>query len=75
MNERTKQSREWRALQKRLGRLPKLIWIDPLDWPRVQRLIDLLKLARERKLARKVLAAAIEEEKNQCPQREKEKKQ
>lgn len=53
MNERTKQSREWRAEQKRLGRRPKLIWIDPLDWPRVQGLIDLVKRNRARKQEKK----------------------
>ncbi len=46
MNEKTKQSREWRAEQRRLGRVPKLCWIDPQDWPKVSALIDKLKARR-----------------------------
>ncbi len=49
MNLKTKESTEWRAKQRALGRVPKLIWIDPLDWPRLQGLIELLKRNRARK--------------------------
>lgn len=47
MNERTKQSREWRAEQKRLGFIPKLIWPHADDWPRIKALIDKLKAKRK----------------------------
>lgn len=49
MNPKTESSRAWRAEQRKLGRVCKLIWVDPLDWPRVQGLIDLLKRNRQRK--------------------------
>lgn len=48
MSTKTELSREWRAEQRAMGRVPKLIWIDPLDWPRAQGAIDILKRNRSR---------------------------
>lgn len=45
-NPKTQASNEWRAEQRKLGRVPKLIWIDPADWPKVAALIERLKKAR-----------------------------
>lgn len=46
MNSRTESSREWRAEQRRLGRVPKLIWPHKEDWEKVKTILDLLKAKR-----------------------------
>lgn len=48
MNEKTKQSQEWRAEQRRLGFTPKLLWVSPLDWPAIQAFADKLKQRRKK---------------------------
>jgi hypothetical protein len=48
MSNKTQQSREWRAEQRRLGFSPKLVWINKLDWPRIQAFIDRLKAKRKK---------------------------
>lgn len=47
MNPKTQESREWRAEQRRLGFVPKLVWVQATDWPRIQKLIQ--RLARKAK--------------------------
>lgn len=46
MNLKTKASNEWRAEQRKLGRVPKLIWIDPRDWAALQKKLASLKATR-----------------------------
>lgn len=43
MNPKTQESREWRAEQRRLGFIPKLIWVRATDWVKVKALIDKLR--------------------------------
>ncbi len=43
MNLKTKESTEWRAKQRALGFIPKLIWVQPADWEQVKKLLDKLR--------------------------------
>lgn len=49
MSTKTQLSREWRAEQRRLGHVPKLIWPHKDDWPRIQGLLAHLKKRRKAK--------------------------
>ena len=49
MQTKTERSREWRAEQRKLGRVPKLIWLHPEDWREVKAVLDRVKRRRARK--------------------------
>lgn len=47
LNPRTKASQDWRAEQKRQGRIPKLIWVTLEEWEKVKVLLASIKKKRK----------------------------
>lgn len=46
METRTELNRKWREAQRKAGRIPKQIWVDPGEWEIVKSLIGKLKKLR-----------------------------